>query len=115
MRLFFVGLFLLFSNGILNAHPASDMLIDYDLEKSEIYVVILHKVKDPNDHYISKVEVSLNGKKIITQHIQKQIDAEKQRVVYLIPGLKEGDKILVWVECNKFGTYRKEITIAKKN
>ncbi|MFN3550651.1 MAG: hypothetical protein ACK4WJ_02425, partial [Endomicrobiia bacterium] len=57
--------------------------------------------------------VSLNGKKIIKQEAKTQFDNEKQKFVYLIPELKENDKISVFAECNKGGSKKKEIIIKK--
>jgi hypothetical protein len=99
---------------IVLAHPPSDIKISYDLSKSEVYVEIMHKVKSEKEHYIYEMELFVNGKKAIRQDATTQVNNEKQMVIYLIPGLKEGDKISFWAECNKGGELKKEIKISKK-
>ncbi len=99
----------------LIAHPPSDIKITYDLSKSEIYIDIVHKVRSAKDHFIYEMELFVNDKKVIRQDATTQVDNEKQRVIYLIPGLKDGDKVKFWAECNKGGENKKEITISDKS
>lgn len=95
------------------AHPPMEIKISYDVNKSEVYVEILHKVKSAQDHFIYEMELFVNGKKLIRQDATTQVDNERQKVIYLIPGLKVGDKLSFWAECNKGGDKKKEITITK--
>ncbi len=108
-------LFVLLFPVFLTAHPPADIKITYDLSKSEIYIEIVHKVRSAKDHFIYEMELFVNGKKVIRQDATTQVDNEKQRVVYLIPGLKDGDKVKFWAECNKGGENKKEITISGKS
>ncbi|MCX8093195.1 MAG: hypothetical protein N3E50_03405 [Candidatus Goldbacteria bacterium] len=96
------------------AHPPSEIKITYDLNKFEVYVEVLHKVRSTQDHFIYEMELYVNGKKVIRQDATTQVDNEKQKVIYLIPGLKEGDKLSFWAECNKGGDKKKEITVTKQ-
>ncbi len=99
---------------LILAHPPSEIKITYSLEKSEVYVEVLHKVNSAKNHFIYEMELFVNGKKLIRQDAIEQINNEKQKVIYLIPGLKEGDKLSFWAECNKGGDLKKEITIIKQ-
>jgi hypothetical protein len=96
---------------LLIAHPPSEIKISYDLDKSEVYVEIMHKVKSAQNHFIYEMELFVNGKKVIRQDAITQVSNEKQMVVYLIPGLKSGDKVSFWAECNKGGDKKTEITV----
>ena len=98
----------------LIAHPPTDLKIYYNLEKSEVYIEVIHPVRSKEDHYIYEIELYLNDKKIITQYSNTQFDNEKQKFIYLIPGLKEEDKLHIYVECNKGGDKKKEIIIKKQ-
>lgn len=113
MKNSFYFLFLILLPVFLIAHPPSEIRITYDLSKSEINVEILHKVKSRLNHFIDEMELYVNGKKVVRQDATTQVNDEKQLVVYLIPGLKEGDKVSFWAACNKGGNKKKEITITK--
>ncbi|MCE5300910.1 MAG: hypothetical protein LLG37_08605 [Spirochaetia bacterium] len=87
----------------LAAHPPSDIKFTFDMEKSTVTVDIFHQVKNPADHFIHEIELKVNGKKAIKQDATVQTSAEKQSVVYVIPGLKAGDRVSVTGDCNKYG------------
>lgn len=113
MRNLFYFLFLILLPVFLIAHPPSDINISYDINASKIYIEILHKVKSNKEHFIYEMKLYVNDKKAISQDAITQVSNEKQQVMYLIPGLKEGGKISFWAECNKGGERKKEITIVK--
>ena len=94
-------------------HPASDVQLQYDIEKQEIVVVISHSVRNPNDHYIYDIEVLLNNKKIVKQSAYSQINNKEQKFVYLIHGLKYNDKIKIIADCNKGGKIKRSFVIEK--
>jgi len=97
------------------SHPPSDIVISYDLLKSEVSVVIEHSVKNPKEHYIYEIEVFVNDKKVIRQDTTAQINNKEQSLLYIIPGLKNGDKITVWAECNKGGEIKKSLVLKEKD
>ncbi|MCS7150772.1 MAG: hypothetical protein NZ928_00075 [Endomicrobia bacterium] len=96
------------------AHPPSNIDLILNLDEKEVEVVVFHKVKDTQDHYIDKILLFLNGKKIIEQISSKQLNNENQIYLFKIPELKENDKINVSVKCNKFGELKKEIIVKIK-
>jgi hypothetical protein len=107
--------FIIFLLPILSfSHPASDIKIQYDVEKSEVVVEIIHSVRDPKDHYIYEVDVLVNNKKTIKQFASAQVNNTSQNLIYVIPGLKYGDKIEIIAECNKYGKIKKSFLIEQK-
>jgi hypothetical protein len=96
---------------IVFAHPPSDIIITYDLAKSAVFVDIMHDSKDIVKHFIVQITVMVNGKEMIKQKAVTQTSNEKQTVMYVIPGLKPGDKIAVNADCSIFGDLTKEAVV----
>ena len=95
------------------AHPPVDIAISFDPGTKMVKAVITHPVANPKDHYIRKVDVSLNGKEVIEHVISRQDNNDTQTVAYLLPDVKEGDTIGVEGYCNQFGSLQKTITVSK--
>ena len=93
------------------AHPPSDISITFDRNTKMVHAVIIHNTSNPTNHYIKKVDVSLNGKEIIEQQISRQDNNENQTVSYLIPDVKDGDVLSVEGYCSISGKLKKEITV----
>jgi hypothetical protein len=93
------------------AHPPTDIIITYDLQKSAVFVDIMHGSKDILKHFIVQITVLLNDKEMIKQKAITQTSNEKQTVMYVIPGLKPGDKISVNADCSIFGDLTKEVVV----
>ncbi len=108
-KLILVVIFTLFITARAFAHPPSDIKVK--VEGTRVSVDILHTVADPTKHYIYQVFVNLNGAKIIEQKSSLQSDNNKQMVVYNIPSLKKGDKLVVGASCNKGGDLSKEVKV----
>jgi hypothetical protein len=108
-KLVFLIMFTLFITARAFAHPPSDIKVS--IQGSEVKCDILHSVADPTKHYIYEVFVNLNGAKIIEQKLDLQTDNNKQVVVYNIPSLKKGDKLVVSASCNKGGDLSKEVKV----
>lgn len=95
------------------AHPPSDIKITYDSKAKILTALIMHNVSDVKKHYINKIDVGLNGKEIINQAISQQDNGISQKVSYLIPDAKAGDKISVEAYCNISGKLEKGIIATK--
>jgi desulfoferrodoxin (superoxide reductase-like protein) len=93
------------------AHPASKVNVDYNLEDQILTVTVEHLTKDVNKHWIDQIVVELNGKEIIQQIFGFQLDQEKQKAVYFIPDVKNGDEIVVISRCNVYGKKKTKIKI----
>ena len=112
-RLVTLLVFLIFSVSVSTAyaHPPSDIKINFDASTKMLHAVILHNVSNPLKHYIKKVDVALNGGKIIEHSISRQDNNDSQTVTYLIPDVKDGDVLSVEGYCSISGTLTKEITV----
>lgn len=90
------------------AHPPSSIALSRS--GTSVEVLVTHNVSNPLQHYISLIEVFLNGKKIIDQHFSLQTE-NNQRALYIIPELKNGDIVEVEADCNQFGDLKQKLTI----
>lgn len=102
--------FLIFSNAY--AHPPSDIIITFDSATKILKAVIIHNVANPENHFIKKVDISLNGQEVIEHQISKQDNFSDQAVSYLIPDAKANDAISVEAYCSISGKLKKEIKLA---
>lgn len=95
------------------AHPPTEISLTSNLADKTVKISVAHQVKDAVEHYIYEVELKVNGKKAIRQDAKTQTSGKGQDVIYVIPGLKAGDKIEVYADCNKTGDLKKEFVIAE--
>ena len=95
-------------------HPASKVHVNYNLDDQMLTVIADHSTKDVNKHRIDQIVVELNKKEIIQQTFGFQLDLEKQKAVYFIPDVKEGDEIVVITRCNVYGKKKAKIKIESK-
>ncbi|MCX5697442.1 MAG: hypothetical protein NTU54_05700 [Candidatus Omnitrophica bacterium] len=99
---------------IAYAHPPRDIKITFDPGTKMLQAVIYHDVANPANHYIKKVDVSLNGKGIIEHTLSRQDNFNTQTVTYLIPDAKDGDVLAVEGYCNISGVLQKQITVQSR-
>jgi len=93
------------------AHPAGNLKANYNSKTQILEVSYAHKVKDALDHYIAKMEISVNGKQVITHTLSLQESLEGGTLLYKLPALKATDKITVSSECNKGGKKSTSISL----
>jgi hypothetical protein len=93
------------------AHPPSDIIITFGPGTKILNAVIMHSVSNPQNHYINKVDIALNGQEIIEHKISRQDNNTSQSVSYLIPDAKAGDRLSVEGYCSISGKLKKEITV----
>ncbi len=110
MKKIIAALVFLFCASLTSAHGPDSIRIETDIAKSKLKVYVSHKVKDAAQHFIYKIELKVNGKKAISQDAVTQTGMTEQAVIYVIPGLKAGDKIEIYAECNKGGDMKKTFT-----
>lgn len=96
----------------LVAHSPKSPVLEYEVETGVLNVSITHSVNNASKHYVNKVVVELNGKKIIEQKFRSQTDEEEQRIIYSIIDAKVGDKISVTAFCNISGKKKGELIIS---
>ena len=110
-KTFFQGFVLCFAITLMAyAHPPSD--ISANIKGRHLFVDIQHSVSNDKAHYIVKVEVFVNGKKVITQLFSSQ-EGNLQKPEYYIPGLKKGDTVRVVAYCNLGGKKSTEIRVSE--
>lgn len=97
--------------GILLAHPASKVMLEFNTETSELTVRFDHKVRDAADHFVYEVTVFLNNKEIIEQKLSSQDTTDQGMLVYRITDARAGDTIKVTTACNKSGKKSQTITV----
>jgi len=110
MRIFLMALlaFLMLSTTAF-AHPP--VSITATAANDQVNITVVHPVQNILDHYIKRIEVKLNGQRIIEQNCTCQANNDDQKAVYIIPGLKKGDVLNINAECNQFGSLSKDVTI----
>lgn len=113
MKKKFVLLFLFFFSFPLFtfAHPPQDIEIIFDLQTRVLKAKILHPVKDPQKHFIKKVEVGLNGKEIIVFDFFQQKDGFEQVLQCRLKEAETGDILSVLAHCSISGKLQKEIKV----
>ncbi len=93
------------------AHPPSDIIITFNPKTKILNAVIMHNVSNPENHFIKKVNIALNGQEMIEQKISRQDNNVSQTVSYLIPDAKIGNILLVEAYCSISGKLKKEIKV----
>lgn len=93
------------------AHPPSDIKIQFDPATKTLTAIITHRVSNTNSHYISKVDIGLNGKEIQMLPFTKQETKKSQTVKIVLPQVKKGDTLSVEGYCNLSGKLEKEIKV----
>jgi len=110
---FMMLVFFLSITAVAYAHPPSDIAITFDPASKVLKAVITHPVSNPENHFIIKVDVGLNGKEVVEHKISKQDNNSTQTVSYLLPDVKPGDTVSVEAYCSISGKLEKEIKITK--
>ena len=96
---------------LLSAHPASQITAEFSHADSTLRITYLHSVKSPAEHYISEVNISLNGIEIIKQNLSLQASPKGGSLAYKIPDAKAKDTIEIKTTCSKIGTKSLKYTI----
>ncbi len=90
------------------ADPAKKVNLTY--QDGKLKIEVIHKVKDPQKHYIDQIIINIDGKdvKTITQNHQNSKDSELLEIPI---DLKKGNKVKVITRCNEFGIKKGEMSI----
>jgi hypothetical protein len=92
------------------AHPPTDMKISFDPVTAKISVTITHPVDDPATHYLSRVQVRLNGD-VISDPDYKSQPARDTFTLTDDVNANPGDEIWVTATCVRGGTLEKSYTV----
>ncbi|KPK99191.1 MAG: hypothetical protein AMJ95_00075 [Omnitrophica WOR_2 bacterium SM23_72] len=93
------------------AHSPTHIEVSFNRETKILAAKIIHPVEKPSNHYIERVEIFLNGSKILRHEISRQDTENEQVVLYLIPDVKTGDELSVRAYCSITGEKEKKIKI----
>ena len=99
--------------GSAAAHAPKGIEADFDIEENLLRLVVSHDTKDASKHFVDKIEVKLNGEKIIEQEFASQQDKAVQEVIYRIIDAGVGDKIEIVAGCNISGKKKATLTVEK--
>ncbi len=95
----------------LYAHPPEKVILSYDPAAHSLTAEVIHPVGNPGSHFVDRVEVFLNDKKVIEKEPIHQ-DATGFSEAYPLPDAKPGDTVKVAAFCNRGGDRSGQIQIA---
>ncbi|MEO0185796.1 MAG: hypothetical protein ABIL20_08380 [candidate division WOR-3 bacterium] len=93
---------------IANAHPPGEIIAQFDTTNKILKLTVNHQVRDSQKHYVNKIEIELNGNRIIEQKSGRQIDNAIQKYLFILPEAKIEDIITIEAYCNISG--KKKLT-----
>jgi hypothetical protein len=96
--------------GAVHATPPGDVNVSYDLVKQTITVMGPHPTNDMTEHYIRRVEVSVNGAAPKMFYFPKQSSASEFNETVNVP-LKPNDHVHVKVACSEGGSKEADLHI----
>ncbi len=92
------------------AHAPTAMSISFDPVTAKIYVTITHPVDDPAAHYLSRVQVKLNGNVISDPDYKSQPAKDTFTLTYDV-NAHSGDEVRVAATCVRGGSLEKTYTV----
>jgi desulfoferrodoxin (superoxide reductase-like protein) len=90
---------------ILNAHAPKSVKLSYDSETAALSVKVLHRVGNPEKHFVKKVTV-YSGKELLAEkNYEQQETAAAQTEIFLFVGkpLAKGTAVTVTAYCSISG------------
>ena len=99
----FLALFL--SALVLQAHAPKALELDYDGETATLSVKVLHRVSNPEKHFIKKISVFAGKELLAEKTYERQETAESQAEIFLFMDkpLSKGKVVKVTASCNIMG------------
>lgn len=107
MKIFFMALLILLFTVPVFSNPPRDISLKILETKLEIFVT--HPSDSPAQHFIKTIKVFQNDKEVFNQEFSGQ-EADGQKAVFSLPGLKKADKIKVRAVCSVYGELEKEFS-----
>lgn len=108
-----LALVVVLAAGSVWAHPPKEVKIEFDPDTKMLMVTATHDTKDATKHFISMIEVDLNGEKIIEQKFKAQVSADAQKAHYWINDANVDDMLVVTATCNIAGKKKMTLKVAK--
>ena len=94
----------------LYAHSPEKVALSYDQDARVLTAEVVHPVANPGRHYVDRVEVLLNGKRIVEKEPSRQ-DATGVTEVFPLTDVQSGDIVKVIAFCNRGGERSEQIQI----
>ena len=115
-KILFLAFIIFCLSSFLVAHPASEVIIEYDAANKTIKVDVKHDltkspVQDVKKHYIKLVTLIIDGKQVNKESFDSQATIEDQLTNFTDIVLKKGSKVVVKTFCNLGGTKSGSLTI----
>jgi desulfoferrodoxin (superoxide reductase-like protein) len=96
------------------SHAPTKIDMDFDNQDKILKLEIYHPVLLPENHYIKKIEVYLNGNLKIVQDFDRQLTDKAQKAGYFIYEAQKGDVIKVKAICSKHGDKTVSLIVQEK-
>ncbi|MCU0276137.1 MAG: hypothetical protein MUF02_04665 [Acidobacteria bacterium] len=89
----------------LVAHPPKSIELGYDAQTGALSVNVLHKVSDPEKHFIRRIEVRSGKELLAEKNYERQESASGQKEMFLFVDkpLASGTAVTVTAFCNLSG------------
>ncbi len=94
------------------AHSPSDIALNYDPNAKMLTAIIHHEVGNPKNHYISRVDIKVNGAEAAGLDFSEQDNSSIKQVTYQLENINPGDVISVEAYCSKSGKLEKQIKVS---
>ena len=101
---------LMISAGIFATSPQK-VELKFDKSTGILEVIIKHKSKDVEKHYIDEVIVEVNGEEVAVETIEEQSDKVFENLEFTLEDVNVGDEIKVIAKCNKFGRKSEKLEV----
>lgn len=95
-----------------HATPPKDVSLAYDAQKQTLTVTITHPSFFPSKHYIKRVDISLNGKPVMSVPYTSQPAGDTYAYTYPVPA-SPGSELSANATCNIFGSKEAVIQVPK--
>lgn len=109
----FCALFLLICFCQGSAHPPIEILVEKDLKHGQLRISVIHPVNNPRQHYVRKVEVSIDNQQLIEKKFFFQ-KANKQCFQVNVDNLAKVKTLKVNAYSNKGGELEKEFVFKER-
>lgn len=106
-------LFIFLSSGVVFATPPKDLKVAWDWDRRTLKVYTAHWTQDVRKHFVEKVEVFVDGKRVEGKTYQRQGDKNGTASTFKFPGLQSGAIVTVRAACNR-KDYREESLMVSK-
>ena len=101
------------TNGIY-CHPPKDINLNFNPDTKDMKIEVIHNVKNAQNHYIAKIDITVNKEQPIEKTYTQQTSLEKQEDTIKLEKASPGDKVKVKATCKIFGSKTVTIVIPEK-